>query len=56
MKKAETLLTQFWLIIYVTSGFNFHEENRNFIVQFWAIIYITSEFRFSKKKKKKKDI
>ena len=31
MKTTETLLTQFWVIIYITSEFNFHEKNKNFI-------------------------
>ena len=29
MKKTpETLLTQFWVIIYITSEFNFYEKNK----------------------------
>ena len=31
MKKTETLLTQFWVIIFITSEFNSYEKNRNFI-------------------------
>ena len=31
MKKTQTLFTQFWVIIYVTSEFNFYEKNSNFI-------------------------
>ena len=30
-KKTNTLLAQFWAIIYITSEFNFHEKDRNFI-------------------------
>ena len=31
MKKTETLLTQVWVISYITSEFNFDEKNRNLI-------------------------
>ena len=31
MEKAETLLVQFWAIIYITSAFNFYDKNGNFI-------------------------
>ena len=31
MKKAETLLTKSYVIIYVTSEFKFDEKKRNFI-------------------------
>ena len=31
MRKTETLLTQFWVKIYITGEFNFYEENKNFI-------------------------
>ena len=31
MKETKTSLTQFWLIIYKTGKFSFHENNRNFI-------------------------
>ena len=46
--KTETLLTKVWVIIYITSEFNFYEESRVSIllVQFWVIIQITSEFSF----------
>ena len=30
-KKAETLLTQFWVIIYKTGKSNFYEKTPNFI-------------------------
>ena len=30
-EKTKTLLTQFWVIIYMNSEFNFDEKNRNFI-------------------------
>ena len=30
-KKTETLLTQFWVIIYISSEFNFYEKNKHFI-------------------------
>ena len=48
-KKAETLLAQFWVIIYVISEFNFYEKRNALLVQFWAIICIISEFNFMKK-------
>ena len=31
MKKTQTLLTQSWVISYITSEFNFNEKNRNLI-------------------------
>ena len=31
MRKAEMLLTQFWVISSITSDFNFNEKNRNYI-------------------------
>ena len=31
MKKAEILLTQFWVITYKTVAFNFNERKKNFI-------------------------
>ena len=31
LKKTETLLTQFWVIIYITIQLTFYEENKNFI-------------------------
>ena len=30
-EKTKTLLTKFWVIIYMNSEFNFDEKNRNFI-------------------------
>ena len=30
-KKTETLSTQHWVIIYITTEFNFFEKNRHFI-------------------------
>ena len=52
MKKTETLLTQFWVIIYITSEFNFYEKKtETLLTQFWVIIYITSEFKSYKKTK-----
>ena len=51
MKKRETLLTQFWVIIYITSEFNFYEKKaETLLTKFWVIIYITSEFNFYGKK------
>ena len=32
MKKAETLLTEFWVITYIASAFRFYEEDRNLLV------------------------
>ena len=48
MKKTKTLLTQFWVIIYITSEFNFYEKKKTetLLAQFWVIIYIASEFNF----------
>ena len=52
MKKTETLLTQFWVISYITSEFNFFEnflvfkKTKPLLTQFWVIMYITSEFSF----------
>ena len=54
MKKTETLLTHFWVITYIASGFRFYEGKRNLLVQFWAKNNITSEFDFYEKKNKKK--
>ena len=52
-KQTETLLTQFRVIIYLTSEFNFmKKKTKTSLVQFWAIIYITSEFNFYKKTQK----
>ena len=49
MKKSQTLLAEFWVIIYITTEFNFMKKTTNtLLVQFWAIIYITSEFNFCK--------
>ena len=31
MEKAETLLVQFWAIIYINSAFNFYDKTENFI-------------------------
>ena len=31
MKKTETLLTQFWVTIYITGKFNFYEKKTHFI-------------------------
>ena len=31
MKKTEILLTQFWVISYITSEFKLNEKNRNYI-------------------------
>ena len=51
-KKTETLLIQFWTIIYITSEFNFYEKKtETLLVQFWTIIYVISEFNFMKKNK-----
>ena len=48
MKKTKTLLTQFWVIIYITSEFNFYEKKKTetLLAQFWVIIFIASEFNF----------
>ena len=44
----ETLLSKFWVIIYITSEFNFKKIINTLLVQFWTIIYITSEFKVCK--------
>ena len=53
--KTETLLTEFWARIHITSEFRFYKnwsklnfeiEINNWLVQISAIIYITSEFNF----------
>ena len=31
MEKTQTLLTQFWVIVYITSELNFCKKSRNFI-------------------------
>ena len=54
MKKAETLLTEFWVITYIASAFRFYAENSNLLVQFWAMTKIISEFDFYEKRKKQK--
>ena len=48
MKKTETLLTQFWVIIYKTSQRNFYKKTETLLPQFRAKIYITSGFNFCK--------
>ena len=50
IKKTNTLLVQFWAIIYITSEFNFHEKTETLLTQFWVIIHIISEFNFYQKK------
>ena len=52
MKKAETLLTEFWVITYIASAFRFYEEDRNLLVQFCTITKITIEFDFYEKQQK----
>ena len=47
-KKTETLLIQFWVIIYVISEFNLKEKANALFTQFWTITYITSESNFCK--------
>ena len=47
MKTAETLLTQFWVIIYITSDFSFNEQSTNFIDSILVTTNITSEFNFN---------
>ena len=32
MKKKKTLLTQFWVIIYITSEFDFYEKKKTLLV------------------------
>ena len=49
MKTTETLLTQFWVIIYITSEFNFHEKHRNFIGLVLGNNLLKSEFTFHEK-------
>ena len=49
MKKTETLLVQFWVIMYITREVNFMKITKNLLVQFWVLSYITSEFNFCKK-------
>ena len=44
-------MTQFCVINYITSEFNFDEKNETLLVQFWVITYITGKFCFSEKKK-----
>ena len=48
MKKTETLLIQFWKIIYIISEFNFIKKTSTLLTLFWTMIHITSEFNFSK--------
>ena len=55
MKKTKTLLTLFWVIIYIASEFNFYEKQETLLTQFWVIIYITSEFNFYEKKQKNRN-
>ena len=33
-KNTETLLTQFWVIIYITSEFNSYKKTNNLLAQF----------------------
>ena len=50
MKKTETLFIHFWVIIYITSEFNFYEKKKTetSLTEFWLIIHITREFNFHK--------
>ena len=44
MKKKIIRLSQFWLMIYITSEFNFDEKKtKTVLTQFQVIIYITSK-------------
>ena len=49
MKTTETLLTQFWVIIYITSKFNLMNKTETLLTQFSVIFYITSEFILDEK-------
>ena len=55
MIKREALLTKFWVIIYITSEFNFMRKTTALLAQFLAITYVTSEFNFYEKKKKNRN-
>ena len=46
MKKTETLLTEFWVMIYITSKFNLYEKAKTLLTQFWGIIYTSRKFNF----------
>ena len=39
-------MTQFWVIMYITSEFSFDEEAQTLLTQFWVTTNITSEFNF----------
>ena len=43
-KKPKILLTQFGVIIYVTSEFNLYEKTETLLSHFWIITYIASAF------------
>ena len=45
-KNTETLLTQFRVIIYITSELNLYEKTKTLLTQFWVIVYTPREFNF----------
>ena len=46
MKNTKTLLTQFWVTVYIISEFNIMKKINSLLTQFGVIIYIISEFNF----------
>ena len=49
MKKAETLLTECWVIIYILVNSSLMRKAEMLLTQFWVISSITSDFNFNEK-------